>query len=526
MDHKMKRIYVILTLTILTIILYITGCERGVNVMPGGTVISGGTAMPGGTGSSAAAGTAASLKISEAGTVFLSSVDVKAEKLKKNILNSKTSIKVTGTAYYISNSGDDGNDGKSPENAWATLSKVNDANLAYSDAVLFERGGLWRGQLKTKGGVTYSAYGKGDKPKLYGSSQAAVPALWSATAAENVYVYAVSLPFSNEPGNLIFNEGEAYGVKKFLGEREYWISRYPEVEDFTGINDLDEDLEFYHDIPSGKLYLYSAGGNPGERYSSVEIAHKPHTIRNGGNDVTIDNLCIKYTGSHGIASGTCKGLTVTNCEFAWIGGSIQTESKPYYRFGNAVEIYGGCDGYTVENCYIYQVYDAGVTHQLSTSKDSVMKNVRYAGNLFEYCTYSIEYFLGQTAGNSPVLLMSGIRIENNICRYAGYGWGDQRPNKKEAAHIKTWDGSINPAEDFIIEGNIFDRGKYMLVHISASVAASLPAMKGNTYIQRMDGEFGKYGIRSSGLVMFDKNIGNFIGGVLKDTDATVRYLIK
>lgn len=65
----------------------------------------------------------------------------------------------TGTAYYVSNKGSDGNDGLSPETAWATLDRVNKAALEHGDAVFFERGGTWRNTtVETKNGVTYSAY--------------------------------------------------------------------------------------------------------------------------------------------------------------------------------------------------------------------------------------------------------------------------------------------------------------------------------------------------------------------------------
>lgn len=76
----------------------------------------------------------------------------------------------TGTAYYVSNQGDDGNDGLSPETAWATLDRVNQAPLEYGDAVFFERGGVWRNTtVETKEGVTYSAYGEGAKPRICAS---------------------------------------------------------------------------------------------------------------------------------------------------------------------------------------------------------------------------------------------------------------------------------------------------------------------------------------------------------------------
>ena len=62
------------------------------------------------------------------------------------------------------------NDGLSPETAWATIDRLNAQPLQYGDAVFFERGGVWRAaQVYTKPGVTYSAYGEGNKPGLYGS---------------------------------------------------------------------------------------------------------------------------------------------------------------------------------------------------------------------------------------------------------------------------------------------------------------------------------------------------------------------
>lgn len=69
------------------------------------------------------------------------------------------------------------------------------------------------------------------------------------------------------------------------------------------------------------------------------------------NGAHIDNLCLKYGDCHGVGSGTNEGLRITNCEFGWIGGGIQTydfrgdTTGRVTRYGNAIEIYVGCDGY-------------------------------------------------------------------------------------------------------------------------------------------------------------------------------------
>ena len=76
----------------------------------------------------------------------------------------------TGTAYYIASDGDDRAAGTSPETAWATIDRLNEADLDYGDAVFFRRGDVWRAaQVESRPGVTYSAYGEGEKPGLYGS---------------------------------------------------------------------------------------------------------------------------------------------------------------------------------------------------------------------------------------------------------------------------------------------------------------------------------------------------------------------
>lgn len=66
----------------------------------------------------------------------------------------------------------------------------------------------------------------------------------------------------------------------------------------------------YHNTTDNKLYLYSLS-DPNQRFSSTEIAQGQHGITGAGNCVTIDNICIKYLGAHGIGySDGTTGLTV------------------------------------------------------------------------------------------------------------------------------------------------------------------------------------------------------------------------
>ena len=117
---------------------------------------------------------------------LLDDVHTQAEQRKQEILSCDTEIvksdtfikgeTYTGTAYYISNSGSDENDGLSPETAFATPAALKNVGLQSGDAVFFERGGIWRAtELPTSAcwvdGITFSAYGQGDMPRIYGSEE-------------------------------------------------------------------------------------------------------------------------------------------------------------------------------------------------------------------------------------------------------------------------------------------------------------------------------------------------------------------
>ena len=70
-----------------------------------------------------------------------------------------------GRTYYVSGTGEDRNDGLSPERAWKSLAMVNGAALRPGDRVLFRCGDVFRGQLRPSSGeisapVGYGSYGE------------------------------------------------------------------------------------------------------------------------------------------------------------------------------------------------------------------------------------------------------------------------------------------------------------------------------------------------------------------------------
>ena len=85
-------------------------------------------------------------------------VDKKADAMLKKIEDYPDTVKAAEgcKTYYISNNGDDKNDGLTPETARATYLGVK-TFLQPGDCVLFERGGLWRGQMQLISGVSPQA---------------------------------------------------------------------------------------------------------------------------------------------------------------------------------------------------------------------------------------------------------------------------------------------------------------------------------------------------------------------------------
>lgn len=294
-------------------------------------------------------------------------------------------------------------------------------------------------------GITYAAYGEGDKPVLYGSVENYAKAgYWEPSTKKNVW--KLNLPLM-DAGIIVFNHGEAVGDKK------------------AGLLSVTENFDFYHNVTENTLYLYLDTGRPNQVYNDIEIGTKREIFRlnNGVSDVTIDNLCMKYTGNFCVAgTGFNENITVTNCEMGWIGGSYQNDGATS-RYGNAVQFWDDAYNAVVKDNWIYQVYDTGLTFQ--GSYYAVYDNVQFVDNLIEYCTMSIEFWNQQRQSyhNEKDGTMKNIKISGNICRFAGYGWGSMRPNQSVTCHIAGGVEYNYFIESMEISNNIFDMSTHAIM---------------------------------------------------------------
>ena len=477
--------------------------------------------------------------------------DVIAEKMRENILLTPNTEKLYDfdalgikTVYYVSEKyGDDSNNGLSQNSPFKTpaalVGKIkNNRNVA----VLFERGGVYRigttGALNLSGSknIVLGSYGSGPKPLVIQSRWNYANDNWTQV---NPNVYRLETPLRNVGVIAFDHDMTDYSdgtYDELFGEIENI-----DTQGFTAIHNLTKDLQFYCELQpthtettteetvngqkivttvttdsydrfsEGYLYLYSEHGNPSDRFSSIEIGENYDLVDGAAHGCIIDNISFKYTGSHGIGLGVGEDLTVSNCIFSWLGGSVLWETETVTTtvtnettgetkttktfeeatcYGNAVEVYGPCDGYYVKNNWIYQIFDDGITNQFHGETDCIQKDIVYTENLLEYVYHMFsnsksnkDYYESTdfpTEGSgAPSSYTADLELSYNVCRMAGYGWGGPIKNRVHTGMMyRTYVADYNKDERVLY--NLFDsNGGYTV--FSASNAHD--SYDGNIFIQ-------------------------------------------
>ena len=276
--------------------------------------------------------------------------DDAAASMKEHIYNTRGEVDVTGNVYYVSANGNATASGT--EANPISVDAINELSLKIGDAVLFKRGDTFRltSEISLVSGVTYSAYGEGEKPELYGSVKNYAEAQWYQKS-ENIWQTTLDV---SDVGVMVFDGGDTVGVKQDMEAR------------------LTKNGDYMNDTVWNVLFLYCDKGNPSNVYESIELATVSSVLYGHAvSDVLVDNLSIKYTGSHAVhfradyTKNETSNVTVSNCEIGW-GGGFWFESKGTghgEQYGNGIEFYGPAEDINVNNCYVYQQFDAGVTFQ-------------------------------------------------------------------------------------------------------------------------------------------------------------------
>ncbi len=329
-----------------------------------------------------------------------------AEALRKEILNTANTenyYKIKGTKYYVSSKGNDRNDGLSPETPIKSIGAIDSFVLKPGDAVLFERGSIFRilEQYNPREGVIYGSYGKGRKPILLGSPENFANCVWKPSNKKNVwytsYLYAT-------PCGAFFDQGKEIGFMKY------------------NLRSMTKNTDFWYDSDTSRLYVYCNRGNPADVWDSIEISQTGcyFKILARVSNVTFDNLCLRYTDSGVGANYNNHFITGTNLEIGYTGGSLMAGSGS--RAGNAFAQWYGGEAFTVEHSWIYQTFDSAVSPQGNGGPNLKYDNMSICNNLFEYNNADIEFWDHGTP-EGKYSRFKNFKMDGNICRFTSLGWG-------------------------------------------------------------------------------------------------------
>lgn len=185
-------------------------------------------------------------------------------------------LKTYATNYYISNSGNNGHDGLSPESAWETSANLASTTLQPGDSVLFRCGDTWRtsnfyiNQSGTpEAYITIASYGSGDKPKLLGSRQ--ITSWTPHSSLENVWVNADFDDYAGTGGaiaELFLHKPNTFDNlgRDSLIWGSILISQNPA--------EMDSDYEWTYSN-EGVIWLYYSG-NPNTDFEYTEEIGRAH----------------------------------------------------------------------------------------------------------------------------------------------------------------------------------------------------------------------------------------------------------
>jgi len=260
-------------------------------------------------------------------------------------------------------------------------------------------------------------------------------------------------------GNIIFNGGAACGVKRWSRD------------------DLRRDGEFFYDATGRCVWLYCER-HPAERYQSIELALKRHIIdQSGVSWVVYEDLALGQGAAHGIGGARTQGITVRRCDVAWIGGALHKyrEDGQPVRYGNGIEFWSDARDHLVEDCRLWEIYDAALTTQGDGTNRQ--ENIVFRNNVVWKAEYSFEFW-----NRGPASLTRNIRFEHNTCVDAGFSWGHAQRPDPNGRHLMFFN---NPSqtEGIVIRSNIFVRATDSLVRLHGRDWTRALSMDGNVWWQ-------------------------------------------
>ncbi|MDR2439882.1 MAG: hypothetical protein LBE12_10995 [Planctomycetaceae bacterium] len=266
---------------------------------------------------------------------------------------------------------------------------------------------------------------------------------------------------NTDVGNIILN-GNTAGFKKWTREN------------------LKTQDDFWYDMKTNRVFFFS-NENPAILYKNIEAALYRHIVlHNCIRYVHFIDFDVRYGAAHGFGGTKAEHCVYRDLNISWIGGADQYREGGEgrkVRFGNGIEFWSDAADCLVENCRIWEIYDAALTNQGNGINQQ--RNIIYRNNIIWNCEYSFEYW-----NREEESVTDNILFENNICFNAGFGWGHiQRPDKN-GRHLMVYANTAKTG-NFIIRNNIFCNATESCVRFDADFRNGL-TMENNIYWQESD----------------------------------------
>ncbi|MBN1361653.1 MAG: endonuclease/exonuclease/phosphatase family protein [Sedimentisphaerales bacterium] len=225
------------------------------------------------------------------------------------------------TYYLDSATGDDDNDGTSPDQAWRTLARANEHQFVPGDKLLFKAGTAYAGQFKPQGSgraeapIVVDRYGSGDKPRIDGGG------ILDAVLIENIEYW--------ELNNL--------EVTNLGAQRADWR---------TGVRISANDCGTLHHIYLKDLYVHEVNGSNDKNREGCGVFFEcKGRTQSRFDDLLIEDCHLVRTDRNGI----CGRSSFTNRRRNWFPSlNVVIRRNLLEDIGGDCIKPWGCDGCLVE----------------------------------------------------------------------------------------------------------------------------------------------------------------------------------
>ena len=369
------------------------------------------------------------------------------------------SSSLSATTYYVSPYGCDFCFGTSPLLPWATIAKVNGANLRSGDQVYFLRGGTWRETIVPQtSGLYYGAYGTGDRPVISGADQ--LTSAWTS-AGKNIWSYNLGsitptqVWFHGVAGNPVassasvlaplqwfYGQGKLYAYATSSPASQPFVTpQYQSLLHLQSFSSLQSLFtSFIQSLINSAFQSWASSGSNSFNTSAIEATQRATSLMiNNVSSITVEHLALVNTGL--VATCMCTGNTgqgvfnddifsgALNEGFSAYSGTATINASELINNGIGLDFHSG-SSFTLANSIVSGNASQGILVNASTlssqiSNSTITGNATDAANVETITNLSAAAL---TVGNSillpnpympKVFNYSGITdLENNVYQSA------------------------------------------------------------------------------------------------------------